>query len=477
MSSMQKYAKEMYETETDPEKRNAKLKYQYGFVMFGVGFGFFVGGFVYQFYNINGVALFGVIVESLGLVALVLFFAVSPKKEKEDKSKTAAGLDAFDSTAHVSVDAPSSSCRVAGPTSSIESNINASEQILHQINNNDIPAAMGESEPSHQRDNGSGTMADYPPGVTLDMDSMSEEDHAQRLSLDFTGKRDSPPRMSLASMGQQFSSSSVTEGDHPRKLNHLIKYADQHHTTNETLPVTWVNWIMCISFGIEALTIGYNLSIGPIFMLEEFKKQTGIIGVMFAVGAGSGCAAAISVTCTSLGRKALGKIARSPFDICFAMAGIATGVFVAAVPSFPVHVCGIVLLMGFNDLGATLMTELQASITTTSNYSFIGPLGQVVRRSLNVVTALTGPVLFGVYPRLPYFVAGGITLIWSVVLFVVFKKRVKCTVEKISMATGSNRDLVSRSVSFGMSESVRATLKSTRSLAVAESTNETAGSV
>ena len=50
------------------------------------------------------------------------------------------------------------------------------------------------------------------------------------------------------------------------------------------------------------------------------------------------------------------------------------------------------------------------------SYSLVGPLGQVVRRSLNVITALTGPILFSVYPRLPYLVAGGVTLIWSVVL-------------------------------------------------------------
>ena len=98
------------------------------------------------------------------------------------------------------------------------------------------------------------------------------------------------------------------------------------------------------------------------------------------------------------------------------MLGIGIGVLVAAVPSFPVHVLGVVILMCFNDLGATLMTELQASISTTSNYSLLGPMGQVVRRTLNCVTALTGPILFGMYPRLPYIVAGTVTLVWTALL-------------------------------------------------------------
>ena len=42
-----------------------KLKYQYAFVMIGVVFALSIGGFVYQYYNINGMALFGIIIKSL----------------------------------------------------------------------------------------------------------------------------------------------------------------------------------------------------------------------------------------------------------------------------------------------------------------------------------------------------------------------------------------------------------------------------
>ena len=236
-----------------------------------------------------------------------------------------------------------------------------------------------------------------------------------------------------------------------------VNDANAKFDKDEAIASTWINWMVCISFGIEALTIGYNLSIGPIFLLGEFNRQTSIIGIMFAVGAASGTFAAVSVTCTDEGRKMLKKIADSPFDICLAMLGIGTGVVVAAIPSFPVHVAGVVLLMCFNDLGATLMTELQASISTTNNYRLLGPMGQVLRRSLNVVTALTGPLLFGVYPRLPYFVAGGFTLIWTTVLYGAFKCRFKMTLEAIAKKTGHNRETVARRTNFATAEFVTAT--------------------
>ena len=361
MSSMQKYAKVMYQNEPDRELASRKLRHQYAAVMLGVVFAFSVGGFVYQYKFIDGVALFGVIIEALGLASFFLYFLL------EQNGNT-----------------------TADPSASADDNL--------------------------------------PPTSSTSTRSVVED---------------------VAAYLNRIRSISI--------LTKTVNEANSKFDKDKAIAATWINWIMCISFGIEALTIGYNLSIGPIFLLNEFNRQTSIIGIMFAVGAASGTFAAVSVTCTDTGRRMLKKIANSPFDICFAMLGIGTGVLVAAIPSFPVHVAGVVLLMCFNDLGATLMTELQASISTTNNYNILGPMGQVVRRSLNVVTALTGPLLFGVYPRLPYFVAGGVTLIWTVVLFCAFKCRVKKTLEAIAQKTGHTKDTIIQRTNFATAEVVTAT--------------------
>ena len=81
--------------------------------------------------------------------------------------------------------------------------------------------------------------------------------------------------------------------------------------------------------------------------------------------------------------------------------------------------------MGFNDLAALLLNEMQGAITSSQAYSTIGPMGQVVRRSGNVLTAITGPILFGVFPQLPYIVAGSVTAIWTVILTMVIRHRSK----------------------------------------------------
>ena len=54
------------------------------------------------------------------------------------------------------------------------------------------------------------------------------------------------------------------------------------------------------------------------------------------------------------------------------MGGIAVVFSIECIPSFVVHVTGVIMLMCLNDLSVTIMTELQASITTVLNFLFLG---------------------------------------------------------------------------------------------------------
>ena len=87
------------------------------------------------------------------------------------------------------------------------------------------------------------------------------------------------------------------------------------------------------------------------------------------------------------------------------------------------HVLGLLLMMAFNDLAATWLIEVQGAVVTKSAYKIVGPFGQIVRRSINTITAITGPLLFGIMPRSPYIVAGGMTLMWTLLVVVFLEKR------------------------------------------------------
>lgn len=53
------------------------------------------------------------------------------------------------------------------------------------------------------------------------------------------------------------------------------------------------------------------------------------------------------------------------------------------------------------------------------------------RRSLNIVTAVSGPLLFEVNQSLPYFVAFSLNTAWAIVLLITFKHREAKIMEKI----------------------------------------------
>jgi hypothetical protein len=67
-------------------------------------------------------------------------------------------------------------------------------------------------------------------------------------------------------------------------------------------------------------------------------------------------------------------------------------------------------------------------------------MAQLVRRFLYIVAAITGPVLFDVYTRLPYLLSGGCSVLIS--FFVIYKieKQKRMNVEKLARVLSRNRD-------------------------------------
>jgi len=199
-------------------------------------------------------------------------------------------------------------------------------------------------------------------------------------------------------------------------------------------------YILCITFGMEAITIGYNLAISPVYITEQFDKNTAVIGSMLASGAAFGTIISVLITLTQSGKNFMKKYLPSPVNFIVAMGGISIAVLLAAVPVFPVHVIGLVMLMGWNDFAAILLNEIQGKVTAKKAYLKIGPLGQVIRRSLNVVTAITGPLLYSIGSALPYIVAGIATGLWTIFLYIVIKRRKSLNYSIIRKAKGVDKN-------------------------------------
>jgi len=154
-------------------------------------------------------------------------------------------------------------------------------------------------------------------------------------------------------------------------------------------------------------------------------RKTSVTGTLFGVGTLLSIIFVTLVTCTKIGKKVIDKIAQSPFDLCFSMAGITVGTLLVIVPNLFICVIGIILFFSFFNLSVTLITELQASITTVSNYRSLGPAGQVSRHVFKIIGSFLGPFLLAINPLLPYIMSSCVAFLWTVLLFVSFKLRMK----------------------------------------------------
>jgi hypothetical protein len=210
------------------------------------------------------------------------------------------------------------------------------------------------------------------------------------------------------------------ETSHPRRYEsaNYVKSC-MNRFPDSDVEANYLNYMLCMTFGIESITIGYNFSVSPIYILERFDKDIEVIGILLAAGATVGALANTFISLTSGGTSFFKAYAiPSPYNLLIALNGVSLSVALVAVPIFPVHVVGMLLLMMCNDIAALLLNELQGAITTPCTYSRIGPMGQIVRRIFNVIAAISGPVLFGICPSLPYAVAGIVTLLWTLLLVI-----------------------------------------------------------
>eukprot|EP00588_Corethron_pennatum_P023420 CAMPEP_0194338556 /NCGR_PEP_ID=MMETSP0171-20130528/80038_1 /TAXON_ID=218684 /ORGANISM="Corethron pennatum, Strain L29A3" /LENGTH=583 /DNA_ID=CAMNT_0039102739 /DNA_START=163 /DNA_END=1914 /DNA_ORIENTATION=- len=167
-------------------------------------------------------------------------------------------------------------------------------------------------------------------------------------------------------------------------------------------------------FSMESIACGYLFSIGPIFIKKAFDADESLIGTIFS------CASLLGSVVTILaispkGRAFQKKHLRSPYSLYVLVVIITCSAFGCLIPSFSVHVISILFLIGACETFLALVSELQGAITTSHYYTVLGPSAQMLRRIVNVIMAVTGPIVFGVFPRLPYLITGSLCLVFSVV--------------------------------------------------------------
>jgi len=186
------------------------------------------------------------------------------------------------------------------------------------------------------------------------------------------------------------------------------------YSTTEGIVANSFTLLISAIFSIESIACGYLFSIGPMFIKNTFGVDEESIGIIFSCASLFGSIGTI-ISISPKGRAFQKTHLRSPYNLYILVVVVTCSVLGCLVPIFSVHVISVLSLIGACELFLTLVSELQGAITTSHYYTVLGPSAQMLRRIMNVVMAVTGPIAYGVFPRLPYLISSCLCFIFSVV--------------------------------------------------------------
>jgi len=186
--------------------------------------------------------------------------------------------------------------------------------------------------------------------------------------------------------------------------------------------------VVVLTQAIMALCIGTFLSTSLLLYTTKFNMTASMVGILLGVGEGLG---AVVIYISGAVRKRgydfqgddgkppglLAVITARPLHVPMVLLvlGIATMAYTANI--FALAVIFQMIMSSINDLSVTLLNELIATSIPADKFRKYQGLGQWLRRLGNMTTGLLGPVLFGIFPELPFLLFGGIVGLWSVVLW------------------------------------------------------------
>lgn len=149
----------------------------------------------------------------------------------------------------------------------------------------------------------------------------------------------------------------INEQEEQEAMKSLDTLTNELISANEfTAAPNWINYLISVSIGCEAIPIGYCLVIGPVFIMTKFKDQnTKDIGLLYGTGtliAGIGALLQKQLN-DKVGHNIKNVKMRSPYDSILLIFLLGVLTFVLGFAPFNLFVVTIITMFILND-NATL---------------------------------------------------------------------------------------------------------------------------
>lgn len=426
-STMMETAKESPSGVIDESVVAQRFSYQYAFVSFGATAAFVVGGWMYTNLGFYAVCDFGMIVQMLHLIGTFMYLFLAQSSKKTLKEEELDGNDLIRSVIYqfqASSVISKYSQDVANGTEnamSLESQglsnaaikakddrvLNHSLGVLYRHyfhQKRDDSACMEELLNSIEKTSAQASLASKRPLamaigkrklsqlVLFLMKSKGEGRLSEREFVSFWG-----PRIYL----------SMYQGSQEASVNVIWPYMKAVVATQ----------------AIAALCIGIFLSTALLSYTQRFPERcdAATVGLLLGIGEGAGVIVIFTKSFLS-GRKfkksnnftlsVLRSIISRPLNVPFILFVASLCSMLFSIDNFIVAVTFQMIYSAVNDLAVSLMNELIGTSIPPEQFKFYQGTGQWLRRLGNMVTAILGPIFFGIDEKLPFLFFGKFTVIF-----------------------------------------------------------------
>ena len=403
-----------------PKQVAANLRTQYMAVAVGSFIAYVFGGALYTSYGLRAICWCGIAMCSVQIFSFALYVVLA-RCSAEDYSSRRSPLAQNDlvlSTVAYQLEALDLlAARVDGESFDRLWTVSSQELAAAQLmvaHNHDIPDALGHLY--HKIDSNMSACKigmQSPPDGSLRSNSLAS-------------------KMEIAShnMFELFDSDSGHVSEH--EFVHFLAPRVYHALFGMSVSHVSIVWpylrIVVITQAIMALCIGAFLSTALLLYTQEFGMSASTVGLLLGVGEGLGALTILycSTSFTKSGAKLdessdtggfLQALFSRPLHVPMVLFIVGAVTMGFAVPNVVVAVICQMIMSSVNDLSVTFLNELTATSMPPAQFKANHSLGQWLRRLGNMLTGITGPLLFSVAPGLPFLVYGGIVGLWACFLW------------------------------------------------------------
>lgn len=395
---------------------------QYAFVSLGSCFAFVLGGFLYTSYGFYAVCDFGILIQLAHLFGAVVYVALTKKTKKAVKGNELDGNDLIRSVIF--------QFQAVSVISKYASDVaNGTENALNSEASGLSAAAIKAKSDRVLNHSLSEMYQCFFAKGRDDIASMEE-------LLKSITKSGAQNRVSLASrrplvmaIGKQKLSKLVlflmkSKGDGSLTESEFISfwapriYLSMFESSQEaSVSVVWPYMkAVVLTQAIAALCIGTFLATALLSYTERFDIDAATVGILLGIGEGLGMViifvknflptCGISKSTTSTFSRILATLLSRPLNVPTILFVASGSAMFFSINNFVVAVCCQMLHSSVNDLSVSYMNELIGTSLPADKFKLYQGMGQWLRRLGNMVTAILGPILFGIDTSFPFLFFG-----------------------------------------------------------------------